>query len=77
VLGPIQPFLLIHVFSALLWLPLIAIHGVAHIWQVPRGLADDWSSPRAASAPGRGVRLGVNLGALVSGVIAALFFQQG
>src|SRR6266571_843407 len=36
VTGPLQPFLLTHVFSALVWLPLIAVHSLAHLQQVPR-----------------------------------------
>ena len=73
VTGLLQPFLLIHVFSALVWLPLIAAHSLAHLQQVPRSIASDWSSklgPRFHV--GRGLRLGVNLGALLLGVIAAV-----
>jgi hypothetical protein len=72
VVGPIQLFLLTHVFSTLVWLPLMVAHSVAHIRQIPSRLADDWSTrldPRSSS--GRGLRLGVNLGALLLGVIAA------
>lgn len=72
VTGPIQLFLLAHVFSALLWLPLMAVHSLAHWSQVPRRLADDWSSRLGPhSQIGRGLRLGVNLGALLLGVIGA------
>jgi hypothetical protein len=72
VTGPIQPFLLAHVFSALAWLPLIAVHSLAHLRQVPRRLVDDWSNRRGSrSQVGRGLRLGANLGALLLGVIAA------
>jgi hypothetical protein len=73
VTGPLQPFLLTHVFSALVWLPLIAVHSLAHLQQVSRSIAPDWSSklgPRFHV--GRGLRLGVNLGALLLGVIAAV-----
>ncbi len=71
-IGPIQPFLLVHVFSALLWLSLIAVHSLAHFRQVPSRLADDWSNQRGPRIlVGRGLRLGVNLGALLLGVIAA------
>jgi hypothetical protein len=72
VTGPLQPFLLIHGFSALLWLPLIAVHSLAHWTQVPRSIASDWS-PRQGSRfhVGRGLRMGVNLGALLLGVIGA------
>lgn len=78
VTGPIQSILLTHVFSALLWLPLMAVHSLAHWSQVPRRLADDWSSrldPR--SQVGRGLRLGVNLGALLLGVIGAWLLFPG
>ncbi|MBV9229019.1 MAG: hypothetical protein JOZ18_06870, partial [Chloroflexi bacterium] len=44
VTGPLQPFLLTHVFSALVWLPLIAVHSLAHVKQVPQSIASDWSS---------------------------------
>ncbi|HEX4715572.1 MAG TPA: hypothetical protein VH164_11670 [Ktedonobacteraceae bacterium] len=44
VIGPLQPFLLVHVFSALAWLPLVAVHSLAHFWQVPRHIAADWNS---------------------------------
>jgi hypothetical protein len=73
VTGPIQPFLLVHVFSALVWLPLMAVHSLAHWLQVPRRLADDWRDERGSrSRRGRGLRLGVNLGGLLLGVIAAV-----
>ena len=73
VAGPIQVFLLAHVFSALLWLPLMAVHSLAHWSQVPRSLTDDWSTRRGSRVrQGRGLRLGVNLGALLLGVIAAV-----
>ena len=73
VTGPTQPFLLAHVFSALVWLPLIAVHSLAHWSQVPRRLADDWSKRQGPrSQVGRGLRLGVNLSALLLGVIAVV-----
>ncbi|MBO0793033.1 MAG: hypothetical protein J2P36_19085, partial [Ktedonobacteraceae bacterium] len=72
VIGSDQPLLLTHVFSALLWLPLIAVHSLAHILQAPRSLASDWSSRQSSRFPvGRVLRLGTNLGALVLGVIGA------
>ncbi len=68
--GPLLP---LHGFSVLVWLPLIAIHVFAYIWRVPRLVADDWSKPSGRSLiPGRGHRLGMNLGALLSGAIAAI-----
>jgi hypothetical protein len=75
VTGPDQPgsLLLVHGMSTLLWLPLIAIHVFAYLWRIPRSLADDWSKHTGRSlVPGRGLRLGVNLGALLGGAIAAI-----
>lgn len=73
VTGPLQPFLLMHVFSALVWLPLMALHSLAHLRQVPRNIASDWSSRLGfRSSRGRGLRLAANLGALLLGVIAAV-----
>jgi hypothetical protein len=73
VTGPLQPFLLTHVFSALLWLPLIAVHSLAHLQQVKRSIASDWSSRLGSRFHvGRGLRLGTNLGALLLGVIAVV-----
>jgi len=70
--GPLQPLLLTHVFSALLWLPLIAVHSLAHLQQVPRSIASDWSTRQSSRFPvGRVLRLGTNLGALLLGVIGA------
>jgi hypothetical protein len=72
VTGPLQPLLLTHVFSALVWLPLIAAHSLAHLQQVPRSIASDWSTRQGSRFHvGRGLRLGINLGALLLGVIAA------
>jgi hypothetical protein len=67
--GPLLP---LHGFSVLIWLPLIAIHAFAHIRRVPRLVADDWSKSSAEQAPGRGRRLGMNLGALMFGALAAI-----
>jgi hypothetical protein len=74
VTGPAQagPLLPLHGFSVLLWLPLLAIHVFAHIRHVPRLVADDWSHDSAAQAPRRGRRLGLNLGALLLGALAAI-----
>jgi hypothetical protein len=68
--GPLLP---LHGFSVLVWLPLIAIHVFAHIRRVPHLVADDWSNPSSRSlAPGRGLRLGMNLGALICGALASI-----
>ncbi len=67
--GPLLP---LHGFSVLVFLPLMAIHLVAHILATPRLVADEWSTVSAALAPGRGIRMGVHLGALVLGVLGAI-----
>ena len=73
--GPLLP---LHGFSVLVWLPLIAIHVFAYIWRVPRLVANDWSKSSGRSlAPGRGRRIGVNLGALLLGAIAAVLLLPG
>jgi hypothetical protein len=66
------PFRQLHSVSVLLLLPLLAIHVFAHIRRVPRLVADDWSKPSGGQAPGRGRRLGMNLGALMLGALAAI-----
>ncbi len=72
VTGPLQPLLLTHGFSALLWLPLIAVHSLAHLQRFPRNIASDWSTQQGSRFHvGRGLRLGTNLGALLFGVIGA------
>jgi hypothetical protein len=68
--GPLLP---VHGFSVLVFLPLIAIHFVAHILATPRLVADDWRTASMALAPGRGIRVGANLGALGLGVLGAVF----
>jgi len=73
--GPLLP---LHGFSVLVWLPLIAIHVLAHIRRVPRLVTDDWSKPSDKNnASGRGRRLGMNLGALLAGVVAAILLFPG
>src|SRR6266567_219537 len=72
--GPLLP---LHGLSVLVWLPLIAIHVFAYIWRVPRLVANDWSKQAAEQAPGRGLRLGENLGALMLGAIAAVLLLPG
>jgi len=75
VTGPRSAGLLLplHGFSVLVWLSMIAVHVFAHIWRTPRLVTDDWSKPSERSlAPGRWLRLGVNLGALLAGAVAAI-----
>jgi hypothetical protein len=71
--GPNQAALTaVHGISSVAWLPMIAVHGFAHIRRVPRLIADDWRRSSATQATGRTVRTGVSLGALVIGAIAAI-----
>jgi hypothetical protein len=75
VTGPLHPgpLLLVHGMSTLLWLPLIAIHVFAYLRRVPRLVADDWSTSSSRNEHlARGLRLGVNLGALLCGALAAI-----
>ena len=73
--GPLLP---LHGFSVLIWLPLIVIHIFAHMRRVPRLVTDDWSKSSGKSlAAGRGWRLGMNLGALLAGVVAAILLFPG
>jgi hypothetical protein len=80
VTGPAQAGLLLplHGFSVLVWLPLITIHFLAHMLRLPRLVADGWSKPSDKSnTSGRGRRLGVNLGALLAGAVAAILLFPG
>jgi hypothetical protein len=64
----------LHVLSTFIWIPLLAIHAVAYFPRAPRLIVDDWRTPSAISGAGgrgRGIRLGLNLGALLGGAIAA------
>lgn len=75
VTGPAQagPLLPMHNLSVLVWLSIIAIHVFAYIWRTPRLVADDWRKPSGRSVvPGHGLRLGVNLGALLACTVAAI-----
>ena len=67
--GPLLP---VHGFSVLVFLPLMAIHLVAHILATPRLVADEGSTVSAALAPGREIRMGVHLGALALGMLGML-----
>ena len=79
VTGPRYAGLLLplHGFSVLVWFPLIVVHVFAYIWRVPRLVADDWSKSSAEHAPGRERRFGMNLGALLAGVVAAILLFPG
>jgi len=73
VVGPPHAGLLLpmHVLSALFWLPVLAIHAYAYIRRVPTSLAEEWSNDAAVQVWGRQNRLGVNMVALLGGLIAA------
>ncbi len=80
VTSPEQAGLLLpmHNLSVLVWLSLIAIHVCAYIWRTPRLVADDWRKPSGRSLQNaRGLRLGVNLGALLAGAVAAILLFPG
>jgi hypothetical protein len=80
VTGPAQAGLLLpmHNLSVLVWLSLIAIHVCAYIWRTPRLVADDWRKPSGRSLQrARGLRLSVNLGALLAGTVAAILLFPG
>lgn len=65
----------LHALSTLIWIPLLAVHVAAYLLRVPRLVVNDWITPSHVPEPGqrgRGIRLGVNLGALLGGGIAAM-----
>jgi len=64
------PLLAVHNVSALVWLPLFAIHTVAYVLRVPRIAGPDLMT--AARTPGRSLRLAASLGSLVLGALGAL-----
>lgn len=72
VTGP--SLLVFHVFSSLFWMPMIAIHAVAHVPQIPRLIANEWA-PSLAQVAGRERRVGLILGAVVAGTIGAVAIQ--
>ena len=67
--------LVLHVFSALFWLPTIVIHAAAHAPQIPRLIADDWTHHGPGFPTGRERRLGLVFAAVVLGAIAAVAIQ--
>ncbi len=74
VVGPTHKglFLEIHAASVALWLPLIAVHVYAYIRKVPHLIASDWRSQSLNWVAGRTGRLGVNISALLVGMVAAI-----
>lgn len=74
VYGPtaVGPLRAVHFVSTVIWLPMIAVHLFAYIRQVLPLIVDDWRKPFAEQVRGGGLRLGVILGALLAGTIAAI-----
>jgi hypothetical protein len=80
VTGPAQagPLLPLHNLSVLIWLSMIAVHVFAYIWRTPHLVADDWRKPSGRSLQkARWLRLGMNLGALLAGTVAAILLFPG
>ena len=71
VVGPDDPapFEGLHNLSFVLWLPLVAVHVLAHLARLPRLLADDW---RGDHANGRWIRLDLTFGAVLFSAVAAV-----
>jgi hypothetical protein len=67
--------LVLHVFTALFWLPIIALHAFAHTPSILRLIGDDWRAAIRGAMPGRALRLSVTLIALLAGVAAAVVVQ--
>jgi hypothetical protein len=74
VTGPDHAGLLLplHGFSVLIFLPLVVVHLVAHIIATRQLVADDLSTVSATEVPGGGIRVGVNLAALLLGALGAI-----
>jgi hypothetical protein len=72
VLPLVGPLTEVHAMSTMIWIPMFTIHVFAFIRRTPRLIADDWRKRPAEQVPGRGLRLGVSLGALMVGAIAAI-----
>jgi hypothetical protein len=61
----------LHALSVLCWLPLLAIHVGAYIWQLPRLIMADWRKRYSRLVPGRGWRYGINIVTVLAGASAA------
>ena len=74
VTGPNQsgPLIALHNVSTLIWLPMIAIHAIAYVRRTPRLIAPDLQAAREGQRDGARLRLGLNIGALVAGTVAAV-----
>src|SRR6266487_5552962 len=80
VTGPAQAgsLLPLHNLSVLVWLSMIAVHVCVYVWRTPRLIANDWRKASGRSLQqAHGLRLGVNLGALLAGAVAAILLFPG
>ncbi len=57
----------VHAISSIAWLPMLAVHVLAHVRRVPGLIADDRRRAGADAARGRGLRSGLNVGTLLVG----------
>jgi len=75
VTGPAEPggLIALHNVSTLIWLPLIVIHAFAYVRRIPREVAPDVRATPEVERPGARLRVGVTIGALTAGAIAAVF----
>ena len=75
VTGPAQPggLIALHNVSTLIWLPLIVIHAAAYVRRIPREVAPDVRATPEVERSGARLRVGVTIGALTAGAIAAVF----
>lgn len=62
----------VHAASVALWIPVVTVHVYAHIRNVPRRVASDLTNRKGYHVPGRNGRVGLNIAALVVGLIAAI-----
>ncbi|KPV42882.1 hypothetical protein [Alicyclobacillus ferrooxydans] len=62
----------VHAASVALWIPVVAVHIYAHIRKVPRLVANDLTNRRGYRVSGRNGRIGLNILALIVGLIAAI-----
>ena len=59
----------VHRVSFFVWFGVMTVHVLAYVWRIPGDARADWHN--TPDAPGRRVRLGINLGGLAAGAIAA------
>jgi hypothetical protein len=67
-----EPLVFLRNVSALIWFPLITLHGVAYVRRLPGLIAEEWSLRSPLYVSGRNLRLVLNGGAVLLGTIAAV-----